>query len=245
VRIAKLPYYARSAWALVLETSSRRALVRAAVAPPGTVSLRSGLDFAVPDRLGLLVVKETVIDDAYGLRTIPADATAIVDVGAGFGDFALFAAHLLPAATVLAFEPDPGSFAGLERTVELNGAGRIEPRRLAVGTAHSYRLTRHQHASALTATAPGGDVEARRLDALLPPGRVDLVKIDCEGGEDDVLASCSPEAMARIRQVVLEYHRGPHQAAALAATLEQHGFRTRVRPDRYDAAIGYLDGTRA
>jgi hypothetical protein len=41
------------------------------------------------------------------------------------------------------------------------------------------------------------------------PAPVDVVKIDCEGGEYDLVLSSSPETWASVQRVVIEFHPVP------------------------------------
>ncbi|HBB73294.1 MAG TPA: hypothetical protein DC048_02480 [Planctomycetaceae bacterium] len=56
--------------------------------------------------------------------------------------------------------------------------------------------------------------------------RVDLLKIDAEGVEDEILAGIAPEHWPLVRQVTVEVHRGPGQLAAVESLLRSHGFLT-------------------
>jgi FkbM family methyltransferase len=56
--------------------------------------------------------------------------------------------------------------------------------------------------------------------------RVDLLKIDAEGVEDEILAGIAPEHWPLIHQVTVEVHRGPEQLAAVESLLQGHGFTT-------------------
>lgn len=56
--------------------------------------------------------------------------------------------------------------------------------------------------------------------------RIDLLKVDAEGVEDEILAGIAPEHWPLIRQVTVEVHRGPEQLAAVRSLLESHGFTT-------------------
>jgi FkbM family methyltransferase len=58
--------------------------------------------------------------------------------------------------------------------------------------------------------------------------RIDLLKVDAEGIEDEILAGIAPEHWPLIRQVTVEVHRGPEQLAAVQSLLEAHGFTTVV-----------------
>ncbi len=56
--------------------------------------------------------------------------------------------------------------------------------------------------------------------------RIDLLKVDAEGVEDEILAGIAPEHWPLIRQVTVEVHRGPEQLAAVERLLQSHGFTT-------------------
>jgi nonribosomal peptide synthetase DhbF len=58
--------------------------------------------------------------------------------------------------------------------------------------------------------------------------RIDLLKVDAEGIEDEILAGIAPEHWPLIRQITVEVHRGPEQLAAAQALLAGHGFTTVV-----------------
>jgi nonribosomal peptide synthetase DhbF len=58
--------------------------------------------------------------------------------------------------------------------------------------------------------------------------RIDLLKVDAEGIEDEILAGIAPEHWPLIRQVTVEVHRGPEQLAAAQSLLAGHGFTTVV-----------------
>jgi SAM-dependent methyltransferase len=216
--LRKVPYYARSAAALV-RTVEGRALPRVLLRRPGPIALRNGLTLEVPSLLGLLVLEEIVCDDVYRVRELGEDTSLVVDVGAGIGDFALLVASRFPQATVIACEPNPRTFAVLARNVERNAAANVDARAVAVGTCDSY--------------AP--------LDELVGGREADLVKIDCEGAELDVLESLGAQ-LRRVRRFAIEYH--DHLAAAAGERLVQllgdGGFQTSRVPDRYDRRIGYV-----
>jgi FkbM family methyltransferase len=247
-RLRKLPYYARSVAALMADL--RPTSWPKAIAPgrTGALELRSGLSFELSGLLDLLILKEVVHDDAYRLRELAGEAPRlIVDVGAGVGEFAVLAAVTFPEARVIAFEPDPGSFRLLEANVGRNGAANVEAHPVAVGLQPSYAL-RRRRARAYTSmhgSGPALAVAARPLEHFLRADTVDLVKVDCEGGEVDAIESLGA-ALARVRRVVSEYHLHlvPDEDRLLTELLAGHGFTVEVVPDRYDPALGYVYGTR-
>ena len=81
------------------------------------LELRDGTRFAVRSLMDAWIVKETNLDRDYEVHgaTIQ-DGWIVVDIGAGLGDFTVFAARRTPHGRVFAYEPAPDSVALLERT---------------------------------------------------------------------------------------------------------------------------------
>ncbi len=126
---------------------------------------------------------------------------SFLDVGANIGLVAIPVTEVCPIRT-FAFEPDPRTAELLVRNVALHGLEQ----RLAVHACALWseddRLTLHRHSenhgdhrimresAARGAQAMGVRVEARRLDALVDPGRLArpiVAKLDTQGAEVDVL----------------------------------------------------------
>lgn len=240
--LRKIIYYVRSSLTLARRLRRRRDLIAVVLDPSRVLRFEDGLVLRVRDRLDLLVVKETLCDDVYGLSQLVAPGL-IIDVGAGVGSFAVPAARRFPECRVLAFEPDPLQFAGLLANAATNG-GDIEGICAAVGTSGTYLLTGTGARSSTVSPSAGGGVMVRGvpLRDFVGDVAVDLLKIDSEGAELDVLHSLSPRGLDGVARVALEYHnlQGQRQDAMLASLLAGRGFEVRAVPDRYDARIGYL-----
>jgi FkbM family methyltransferase len=249
LRPGKTLYYVRSLAALA-GIAEPRSLARflATGRRGGSLALRDGLSLRLGGLLDLLILKETVADDSYRLRELDGTGPeAIVDVGAGIGDFALWAAWRFREATVFAFEPNPASFALLEENIRANGVTNVVAHPLAVGLQDAYVL-RNSNAgprgSALeSTTAAAISVPAARLDTVVQFERVDLLKIDCEGLELDVLESARG-LLPHVRRVAIEYHRHLVRESdrLCLELLAAHGFVTSIVEDPYDKAIGYIYG---
>ncbi len=208
---------------------------------PVRVELRCGLVLQVRSALELWVVKETVLDRQYvpaGIAVGP-DAT-VLDVGASIGDFAVDVARTGPGRTVHAFEPEPSAAAMLEENVRANGVRNVRLHRVAVAERDGPRELAVDHGRPVlnALDPPPGDprprivVPCRRLDRLLDElgiVRCDLLKIDCEGAEEAILAGAGAAGLRSIAAVSLEYH-GPGAASASRATLAEAGFRVWSAP---------------
>jgi len=120
------------------------------------------------------------------------DGAVVLDIGAHLGYFTVLAAKR--GATVLAFEPNPRTIAHLRRNLALNGVTdhvRVVQRAVGgePGTA-SFFLSRGGDESSLHAHSPEDEpvtVEVVPVDAETDGLRVDVIKMDVEGGEVEAL----------------------------------------------------------
>jgi FkbM family methyltransferase len=140
--------------------------------------------------------------------------SVFVDVGANTGYFSVLAGLLVgPLGRVVAFEPNPDVRARLERHLELNGlTDRVVVSDAALGSREQNDARfyisccdSNDGLSSLSRSAVGfgsgalrteitTSVRVRTFDAVaeqLGLGRIDLMKVDVEGGEYDVFAGMS------------------------------------------------------
>lgn len=145
-----------------------------------------------------------------------------VDVGANWGYFTLAASHWVgPSGRVVAFEPEPRLFDLLTTNVRLNRLDQVQPHRRAVAdrpgtlrfTAFSTESDNWGQSRSVASDAPADfDTEAVVLDDALDRAgieRVQLTKIDVEGGETAVLAGMRRGLSdGRYRYLLVECHPG-------------------------------------
>jgi FkbM family methyltransferase len=200
-----------------------------------------------PDTIDSTIFAEVNGLDSYRLRERDLRGKAVLDVGGHIGSFA-YAVHQRGAAVVHCYEPETSNLellranaARMEGVKVFAEAVAGKPGRLRVDSRHVHGK---ETASYQFAPDDTGDVPAtafseavRRLAAVSPTGRVDLLKLDCEGGEWAILAAV--DGWELVDAVVGEYHgtekaalvgypgRGPADAKA---SLEARGFAARVEP---------------
>jgi FkbM family methyltransferase len=186
----------------------------------GTAVLRThdGLSITIRQNLwDARVVREIFFARPYVRHVALAPNPTIVDIGGYIGDFTLYAAKYLDASRVIVYEPTAENFAILTRNIEANGYGnRVIAVNKAVSDSDEVTLnvrtldSGEVHVSAYWyQDSPQRKVQAVTLPDLLRAHRlefVDLVKIDCEGGEYDILSAVPQHVFARIRNIVFEYH---------------------------------------
>ncbi len=159
----------------------------------------------------------------------------VADVGANFGYYSLLMADLVGAdGHLVAIEPNPGAARMVRRSLELNGfAGRSAVLTAAAGAqageAFLFVPEGEPKNARVVATQAGAATEPERqatpvvaLDEILAGyARVDFLKIDTEGSEEQVIAGLS-RVIERFRpEIVLEFNPGRCQDPA--------GFLTRLR----------------
>lgn len=153
----------------------------------------------------------------------------VFDFGVNDGGFARLVAPL--CRTVIGFEPDP-TWQG-QHDVPVNV--RVVPQAVAAkaGTI-AFNVNRAlcssiHYAEAGTTSVRVEAVTLAEALALVPDGRIDLIKMDIEGEEVEVLRTAPDEVLARVAQMTVEFHdfldpASVPQIRAVIARLEQLGF---------------------
>ena len=191
-----------------------------------TFTTRAGLTISCPNKPGARVpIYEVFAEDCYHfdwfLGSVAKGPFSALDVGGQIGAFACRLAQLYPQATIHSYEPSPVTARYLRANAEKNGFGQritVHEAALAwsVGTAQfddneggsgTNSLVSSGRGDSLTGTAvitvptTTFDIAVGALDS--PPM---LVKIDCEGGEYDLIRASSPESWQSVQRLVMEYH---------------------------------------
>lgn len=171
----------------------------------------------------------------------------VIDIGANVGLYSLIAERLVsPTGSVWAIEPSRDSYDRLLRNLELNGAGRVTPVKVALSSKddHSAVLLRDRgHLDGERYLLPdGGKVEdpadtecvsTISLDTFCKRRgiwTVDFIKMDVEGGEYEVIRGASKILAANPGLVMVFEHtregcvRAGSTPQAIAELLAEHGF---------------------
>jgi len=185
------------------------------------VDLRTadGLTITIRQNFGdAMTVAEIFLSDGYIRGMNLPNNPVVIDVGGFVGDFSLYAVKRLNARRVIVCEPSPRNWSLLLKNIANNGfEDRIEPVNKAVtdgsdlmmdidapdecqSTVSAYFQRGHD-----VAAVPGISLSQLLRDHGVES--VDLLKIDCEGGEFAILESTPSDVYGRIRNIVFEYHQ--------------------------------------
>lgn len=180
--------------------------------------------FKAPDVNGKDIVEEVILADCYGLRKMDPAPDFVLDGGACFGAFTLFARSR--GAAVRAYEPDPTMFKLLVENctdymsnITLHNAalGLVSGRRhlVTLPPGHSY-MGPHE----------GVDVDVVPLTPPPPWAKHSCLKLDVEGIERELFHTGNLGVIEKYKYVVMEWHN--YDGALYASILWLLGFETEL-----------------
>ena len=192
--------------------------------------------------------KEQGIWDEIWTDKVYGDVQAgwtVIDIGANVGYFTLYA--LGAGAKVFAYEPEEKNYNRLVQQVKdnafINANG--DTRRAAVASddkgRNLYLNSENIGGHRITHDAGGGvqTVPSVTLNQIIEEvGHVDLIKMDCEGAEREIFWVATPETMAKIDRIRMEYH--PLRPLAKFLELVKPYFNVEVRDNKWDHSLPYL-----
>jgi FkbM family methyltransferase len=165
---------------------------------------------------------------------LPLEGKTVIDIGANIADSSIYFAHN-GAKKVIALEPFARNYIIAKRNVELNGMQSVIELLNAgcIGTSKTMML----NADGLgvyeqgTQKSNGTQVIFYSLAELLNTYESDnlVLKLDCEGCEDDTISTAEYQTLQRFSKIQIEYHHGYEQ---LKQKLETCGFSVKTTKPR-------------
>ena len=193
--------------------------------------------------------------DVFFQEYAPVAGDVIVDLGAGMGsELDLMCRMVGPAGRVYAVEADPLTFRCLDRRRELNGLANTVPIHAAVTNDIGEVLISSEGdhlGHRVISEGMGHRVPSVTLDHLVAQygiERIDLLKVNIEGGEQQAFAGML-QTIDLVRNVAVSCHDfvGVPTREFVRAFLVDNGFRLSDRraDDNRDWAQSWLYGNRA
>jgi FkbM family methyltransferase len=260
-RLKAVRYYLKSLFLMVTRVKNWSILLPVFLRKPnGRISLlrlkRPPVQMWVRGAMDAWSVKETFLDAFYTRYGVPVEnGWKVVDIGAGIGDFAIYAAWTRPETVVLAFEPFPGSYRLLAKNLSANHLTNIEIFQIAVwGSDGELQLDLSSGEPLQIASMTGAHEEVHSAAIAVPAmslqslmdqqklDRIDLLKLDCEGAEYEILMKAPASILENIERMIMEYHDLNETAnhKVLSAFLESQGYRVQLTRNFVHDNIGYL-----
>lgn len=162
------------------------------------------------------IIKQCLGGDPY---RIPNNANIIIDIGANIGATVLSALKR-GAKLIYAFEPFSQSFEVLKHNIEVNGfSDKVVCVQKGVGKSnHQTKLFVHPSnsgamSSYLTQKGLTEDnyetaefISINQVFDLYDIKHCDILKMDCEGSEEDIIHDLDDDLVNRISQISVEFH---------------------------------------
>ena len=253
--ISRINYYLTSLLTLIIQIKNWHVLWTLPLTKNLIIELRNGLQFKVHSLMDVWIIKETCLDRDYETHgAVIEDGWTVIDIGAAGGDFAILTAHEHPTAWLLAYEPSPTSYALLRENLSLNRVGNVQTFPLAVasrngpltlstfGEAVQYSTSQNKRSASDQKTI---EVQAIGLEDVFRTNglkRCHFLKMDCEGGEFDILLNAKPETLQLIDRICLEYHNGftEFSHTDLVRHLQQNSYQVKITPNPVHRYLGFL-----
>lgn len=143
------------------------------------------------------------------LGEIPENGV-IVDIGSNYGLFSVYALDGYRPRRIVAVEPNPNCYSVSK--LALKSFPQFEILNMAVTPKEGkYLLEMEDGISAVgkIIESKDGDIDGIDINSLIEKigeDRIDLMKIDCEGGELEIFRTITEENMSRVDKFVIEYH---------------------------------------
>jgi len=205
-------------------------------------ALRDGSKYTVRGRSNdRNIFNEVVIREFYtpkGFKIEKGDV--VMDIGAHIGIFSIFASKI--ASKVYSFEPVPENFGLLQKNKKINRSYNITAINKAVSCKtekkdlffDKYNCGGHSFYSDIGRIKNKKiTVETIALEDFWRQNnisRLDFLKIDCEGGEYEILFNCPRDILGKIKKISMEYHNidEKYNLNFIKIFLEENNFRVDI-----------------
>ena len=159
---------------------------------------------------------EVIVNNSYAITPEICKDREFIDIGANMGMFSILASTL-GASKVIAIEPVSSTVEILEENIKQAGIHNIFVHKNIVSnvSGETVKIGLQDKCGHNSVYSPSEDYEEvktiylKDILNLLSTDNI-FLKIDCEGGEYDILLNADPEDMARITSIAIEIHGELH-----------------------------------
>jgi len=224
-----------------------------------TYKFKNGLRFSIEnakgefESSGMATITEIFITKNYnppGMEIEEKDV--IIDIGANIGIFSIYASKKAPKGKIYAFEPFKTHFLKLNKNLKLNKIKNIKtfslavdkdnkPKSFFISKTHTgnHSLLKNENTTLETKT------ECISLKEVFKQNKIkkcDFIKIDCEGGEYDILYGAPKDILNKIKKISLEFDnidQDKKNGSYLKNYLENNGFKVKINGEFEKSGILY------
>jgi FkbM family methyltransferase len=181
--------------------------------------------------------REIFQEEMYRFRPKVSEKGIILDCGANMGLSVVYFALNYPDHHILAFEPEKEIFDILKENVNTFGFSNVTLYQKAVWTEETELIFQSDGGMGgrvnnffQNSERPRVKVQTLTLNSLLND-KVDFLKIDIEGAEDQVLKSCKG-SLSNVNHIFFEYHNDvnkPQTLHELLSLVVDEGFHYQIK----------------
>lgn len=215
------------------------------------IKLKNNTVFKIRNFMDLWTFTETYLNNDYQkYGTQIGSGWTIVDVGAAFGDFSVFAAQKSSSNKIIAIEPLPSSQKLLRQNININKlknikifSGGISSTKNKINISENNKNYGHSQTSpASSLSAPS--ISLPKLFSIYNLQHCHLIKCDCEGAEYDIFSNIPQSTYNKIDRIVMEYHLfdrdSHHQFQLLKLIFKKNHYRLKISPNPVHSNLGFL-----
>jgi len=207
--------------------------------------------FPARDEADRSVIQEIFFWREYkSVENIITNCHDIIDGGAHIGAWSAYAYSFNPSAKIYALEPDTDNIQALKQSIKLNELKnvRIIPQALAATTGIRYwqkavDSINHKLSPSDSQTGKHKVATVSLADLLKNIGlsKIDLLKLDIEGGEYELIDNWTKADLKPIKNIILEYHQLPNRdPQEIENFFRVNGFSVQRFPSRFDKQLGFM-----
>lgn len=176
----------------------------------------------------------------------------IVDAGAHFGFFALYARALNPHVKIICLEPNEKNFSILESNISKNKVTKITSLNCGLASISGERkftISDDSHDSKMIGEDDEFEGEFYSKQVISLPDlmidnkikKIALLKMDIEGAEFEIIKNADGNDFDSVAHMIMEYHNYSKDShRIIERSLRQKGFSVEIFPSKFDNKLGFI-----
>jgi len=174
---------------------------------------KTGHELLINRFMSTYIFTELFIHKCYdeALESLSSSRPRLLEVGGNTGMFSLRTKLLFPNARILSYEPEPTNYRVFNDLIRSNRLNDIELRQEALGTTNGkIRLNinkKNLGGHSIVDNFGGESIEVALSsfnELIIQEKPFDLIKLDCEGAEEQILLGLEPMIATKIQKIIFE-----------------------------------------
>ncbi len=174
---------------------------------------KTGHELLINRFMSTYIFTELFIHKCYdeALESLSSSSPRLLEVGGNTGMFSLRTKLLFPNARILSYEPEPANYRVFNDLIQSNRLNDIELRQEALGTSngkiHLNINKKNLGGHSIVDDFGGASIEVALSsfnELIIQEKPFDLIKLDCEGAEEQILLGLEPMVAKKIKKIIFE-----------------------------------------